>query len=229
MATLKKYTLEGREAGSVDLDDALIDTTANSQIIKDYIVALRANARQWSANTQTRAEVNHSGKKPHAQKGTGLARQGYLGAPHFRGGGRVFAPRPKFDQHVKINKQERRAVVRHLISEKIQNNCVHVLKCEDLEMPKTKVIDRFLQAIQLKGKRVLFLAESFVTTGKKNKQKMSHPANRYENFLKSIRNLQKVEFLFVPNMNGYDLMVSQSIVILEPAVDEVMMTLGGKK
>lgn len=95
MATLKKYTLQGREAGNVNLDDALLDTNANSQMIKDYIVALRANARQWSASTQTRAEVNHSGKKPHAQKGTGMARQGYLGAPHYRGGGRVFCSSSK--------------------------------------------------------------------------------------------------------------------------------------
>jgi ribosomal protein L4 len=75
---------------------------------------------------------------------------------------------------------------------------------------------------------VLFLAESYWAPDK-NKKEMSRPAHRYENFLKSIRNIQKVEFLFVPNINGYDLMVSQDVVILEPAIDEFMMTLGGKK
>lgn len=139
-----------------------------------------------------------------------------------------FAPRPKFDQHVRINKQERRAVVRHLVAEKVQENRVHVLKFEDFETPKTKLIAEFLEAVKLKGKRVLFLAESFWAADK-DKNEMSRPANRYENFLKSIHNIQKVEFLFVPNINGYDLMVSQDIVILEPAVDEFMMTLGGKK
>ena len=74
-------------------------------MIKDYIIALSANQRQWNASTQTRSEVNHSTKKPFAQKGTGNARQGFLGSPQFRGGGRVHAPRPKYDQHVRINRK----------------------------------------------------------------------------------------------------------------------------
>ena len=77
-------------------------------MIKDYIVALRANKRQWSANTKGRTEVNHSNKKPWRQKGTGNARQGTFAAPQFKGGGVVFGPKPKFDQHVRINRQERR-------------------------------------------------------------------------------------------------------------------------
>src|SRR6202140_3459890 len=113
MTTLKKYNLQGKVVGEVEIDEQLANAEANPQMIKDYIVAIRANARQWSANTKTRAEVNHSNKKPHAQKGTGKARQGYLGAPQYKGGGRVHAPRPKFDQHVRINKKERRAAIRH--------------------------------------------------------------------------------------------------------------------
>lgn len=105
VATLKKYDLAGQALGDIDIDDALLSTAANAQMIKDYLVAIRANRRQWSASTQTRAEVSHSKKKPFAQKGTGNARQGFLGSPQFRGGGRVHAPRPKFDQHVRINKK----------------------------------------------------------------------------------------------------------------------------
>src|SRR5580692_4916122 len=111
----------------------MLKSTANSQMIKDYIIALRENARQWSASTRNRAEVNHSGKKPHPQKGTGRARQGYLGAPQYKGGGRVHAPRTKFDQHVSINKKERRAAVRQLIAEKIQGNQLRVLAVETLK------------------------------------------------------------------------------------------------
>lgn len=107
MAELKKYNLAGEALGQVAINDELLESNANSQMIKDYIVALRENARQWSANTQTRAEVNHSGKKPHPQKGTGKARQGYLGSPQYKGGGRVHTPRPKFDQHVRINRKEK--------------------------------------------------------------------------------------------------------------------------
>ena len=105
MATLKKYNLAGKEIGQVAIDDRLIDVEANSQMIKDYIVALRANARQWSASTKTRGEVKHTTKKPHPQKGQGRARHGSLVTPQYRGGGRVFGPKPKFDQHVRINKK----------------------------------------------------------------------------------------------------------------------------
>src|SRR5271154_3212175 len=111
----------------------MLETAANSQMVKDYLVALRANARQWSANTKTRAEVCHSGKKPHPQKGTGKARQGYLGSPQYKGGGRVHTPRTKFDQHVSVNRKEKRAVMRHLVIEKVQGQNVHVLQLGKLD------------------------------------------------------------------------------------------------
>ena len=100
----------------------LIDAEANSQMIKDYIVALRANARQWSANTKTRSEVKHTTKKPHPQKGQGRARHGSLVGPQYRGGGRVFGPKPKFDQHVRVNQKERKAAIRFLLAEKLKEN-----------------------------------------------------------------------------------------------------------
>src|SRR6185369_15092888 len=131
----------------------MLATTANSQMIKDYLVALRANARQWSANTKTRAEVCHSGKKPHPQKGTGRARQGYLGAPQYKGGGRVHAPRPKFEQHIRINKKERKAAIRHLLIEKIQENKLHILAFEPFQEAKTKRMAEFIKNRQLQDNR----------------------------------------------------------------------------
>src|SRR5580692_9902831 len=139
----------------------MLKSTANSQMIKDYIIALRENARQWSASTRNRAEVNHSGKKPHPQKGTGRARQGYLGAPQYKGGGRVHAPRPKTDQHVRINKKERRAAIRHLLIEKILENRMHVLAFEPFQEAKTKRMAEFIKSHQLDGNNILFLSEGF--------------------------------------------------------------------
>ncbi len=162
MATLKKYDLAGKEIGQITIEDEMLKSSANSQMIKDYIVALRENARQWSANTKTRAEVNHSGKKPHPQKGTGRARQGYLGSPQYKGGGRVHAPRPKYDQHVRINKKERRAAIRHLIIEKILDNHLHVLQFEEMKEPKTKSVSDFLKSRTLEGKKVLFLGDRLI-------------------------------------------------------------------
>ena len=97
-------------------------------MIKDYIVALRANARQWSANTKTRSEVKHTTKKPHPQKGQGRARQGSLVSPQYRGGGRVFGPKPKFDQHVRINQKERKAAIRFFLAEKLKENRVWLIE-----------------------------------------------------------------------------------------------------
>src|SRR5665647_966414 len=125
---------------------------------RDYIVALRANARQWSANTKGRSEVNHSTKKPHPQKGGGRSRQGSLAAPQYKGGGRVFGPKPKFDQHVRINKKERQAAIRFLLGEKIRNNNLHVISNFDMKAAKTKEVAAFMKGKEFTG-RVLFLGE----------------------------------------------------------------------
>src|SRR6188508_895850 len=121
-------------------------------MIKDYIVALRANARQWSANTKTRSQVKHTTKKPHPQKGQGRARQGSLVAPQYRGGGRVFGPKPKFDQHVKVNQKERKAAIRFLIAEKLKENRVWLIENTEMDAPKTKMIAGFLKGLEINGR-----------------------------------------------------------------------------
>jgi large subunit ribosomal protein L4 len=159
VAVIKKYNLSGQEIGQVVLEDHLLQVSANPQMVKDYLVAYRANQRQWSANTKSRAEVSHSGQKPHPQKGTGRARLGYLGSPQYKGGGRVFGPKPKFDQQVRVNKKEKRAVIRSLLAQKIQEQHFHILSAEGLDAPKTKVMADFLKKLGLSQKRVLFLGE----------------------------------------------------------------------
>jgi large subunit ribosomal protein L4 len=218
VAVLKKYDLTGEEVGTVTIEESLLECPANMQMIKDYLVALRANARQWSANTKTRAEVCHSGKKPHPQKGTGRARQGYLGAPQYKGGGRVHAPRPKHDQHVRINKKERRAAIRQLFCEKIRENKLHVLNYQRFETPETKRIAHFLRASALKDRRLLFLGEAPT-------QETSFKES-YLFFVKSMENIQKLEFMLFPNISGYDLALAQEVILMEPAFDELMVLLG---
>lgn len=215
MATLKKYDLSGKSIGDVSIDDGLLAAQANPQMLKDYLIALRANQRQWSASTQGRSEVNHSTKKPFAQKGTGNARQGFLGAPQFRGGGRVHAPKPKFDQHVRINRKERQLAIRNLFGDKIRENCAHVLQYSELKNPETKTLANFLKALNLTGKRVLFLADQ----GEADFTTLS----------KSLRNIPKVEFMLLPSVSGYDLALCNQLVILETALGELKETLGGTK
>lgn len=223
MATLKKYNFNGKEIGNVELDDEFVATEANGQMIKDYITALRANARQWSASTKTRGEVSHSTKKPHRQKGMGRARQGSLVSPQFRGGGRVGTPRPKFDQNIRINKKERRAAIRALIAEKIRENRFFVVDSIQLDSPKTKAVCQFMKATKLDGKRVLFLGEgSFqeITTGDVT-QTVNVYTDKFDNFALSMRNIPKTQFALASNVSGYDVVVAHDIVVTEAGFEEL--------
>jgi large subunit ribosomal protein L4 len=218
VATLKKYDLNGKEVGAVEIDDAKLQSGAHPQSIKDYLVAIRKNARQWSANTKTRAQINRTGRKPHPQKGQGRSRQGDLAAPQYKGGGIVFGPKPKFDQHVRINKKERRAAIRFLIAEKIKENRVHILHKEKMKEPKTKKVATFFDKIEIGERRILVLGETQESSGK-----MKSP---HENLVKSLRNIPKKEYALVPQVNGYSLALAQDIVVLESAWDEFLAILG---
>ncbi len=228
MAALKKYNLAGSEVGQVAIEDELLQSKANSQMIKDYIVALRENARQWSAFTKSRAEVNHSGQKPHPQKGTGKARQGYLGAAQYKGGGRVHAPKPKFDQHIRINRKEKRAAIRHLIIEKIMDNRLHVLQCDEMKAPKTKSVAAFLKSRDLEGKKILFLGDC-LNIGKKEEGQQESPTQKFEFFLKSISNIPHSDFMMLPNVSGYDVIAHQDLILMDTAIDQLKVILGGRQ
>lgn len=222
MATLKKINIEGKEVGNVQVAEAIASAEANGQMIKDYIIALRANARQWSANTKGRSEVNHTTKKPHPQKGGGRSRQGSLAAPQYKGGGRVFGPKPKFDQHVRINKKERRAAIRFLLSEKISENRLQVIENTEMSEPRTKTIVNLLKQANT-HRRVLFLGESRYEEIQVNDdvKKVSVHSDQHENFVKSLRNVPKAEFALAKNINGYDILVAHHIIVTEKAMQEL--------
>ena len=221
MAKLKKYTIDGKENGTVEVADALAEAQVNGQLIKDYIVALRANARQWSANTKTRSQVKHTTKKPHPQKGTGRARQGSLVAPHHRGGGRAFGPKPKFNQHVNLNVKEKRAVIRHLIGEKIRNNKLHVFESTSLEQPQTKVVANLVKQTGAEG-RVLFLGEgNYHIAPSADRPAQSAPVDQHDAFKKSTRNLPKTEFRLARNVSGYDVLCAGDLYVTESALKEL--------
>jgi large subunit ribosomal protein L4 len=223
VATLKKYNLKGQETGEVSVDERLVNAEANGQMIKDYIVALRANARQWSANTKTRSEVNHSTKKPHPQKGGGRARQGMLSAPQYKGGGRVFGPRPKFDQHVRINKKERKAAIRCLLAEKIAENRLHVISESHMKAPKTKTVADFLETVGLIGSRVVFLGEAHYAEVKTEGEtkRVTVSSDKHDNFIKSVRNIPRASFSLATNISGYDVLVAKDIFVTEQALAEI--------
>jgi len=210
VTALKKYDIKGKVVGEQALEEGLVSTTVSSQSVKDYIVALRQNARQWSANTKDKSEVKATGKKPHPQKGTGRARQGSLVSPQFRGGGVVFGPKPKFDQHVRINKKEKRAAMRSLISQRIEDGGVHILETKDFTEPQTKNVADFLKTLGLEGKRVLFLGQ---------------PDDACPNFAKSSRNLKKIQYRMARSISGYDLMLHPNVVVLSNALEDFVAIL----
>lgn len=220
--TLKKYTIQGQEVGQVEVNEKLLESVAHSQLIKDYIVAVQANARQWSANTKTRSEVAHTTKKPFPQKGQGRARQGCLVSPQYRGGGRVFGPKPKFGVRLKLNQKAKRSVIRSLIADKIRDGRVFVLNSTEMNSPKTKDVQHFLDTLGIE-KRVLMIAEgSFVEIGFPEKvQRISISSDKHDMFKLSVRNMPQVEFMLVGHMNGYDVAKANDIVITEEALKEL--------
>lgn len=209
MAIVKKYDLTGNELEEFVIDDALLTLPLNPQMIKDYLIALAKNQRQWSANTQVRSEVNHTKAKPHRQKGTGKARQGFLGAPQYKGGAVVFGPRPKFNQHVRVNQKQRQAAILQLFIKKIRDNELAVLQFKEMESPHTKSIVKFLKNISSK-KRVLFIGE---------------PQENIENFKKSLTNIPKVNFRIFSMINGHDLAIHNTVVVFEPIMKNIMQLL----
>ena len=224
MATLIKYNLQGEKVGNLDVSQEWLDESCNAQVVKEYIVALHNNQRQWSANTKRRFEVNHSTQKPHPQKGTGRARQGSLASTQFRGGGRPKGPKPKFDQHIRINKEERRAAIRQLIAEKIKNDKVCVVDSFILDAPKTKQVGHFLKKVNL-NRSVLFLGDELQETiedktGKK--MRVSKKSDRNKNFQMSVRNIPFAKWNLAMNVSGLDVAKSHNLIFTEKAWEQVV-------
>ncbi|ANH78447.1 50S ribosomal protein L4 [Candidatus Chlamydia sanziniae] len=215
MVVLSKVDFLGNEVSKIEVAESFFAQKGNGlQLIKDYLVAIRANNRQWSACTRNRSEVSHSTKKPFKQKGTGNARQGCLASPQFRGGGIVFGPKPKFDQHVRINRKERRAAVRLLLAQKIQGNKLTVVDdtafIESFPHPKTQIALKFLQDCGVECRSVLFIDH------------LDH-AEKNKNLRLSLRNLTAVQgFVYGMNVNGYHLASAHNIVISAKALEELI-------
>jgi len=125
----------------------------------------------------------------------------------------VFGPKPKFDQHVRINRKERRAAINTILSQKVKEGKLHVLTTPRLETPKTKMLAQFLKTAGLDQKKVLFVAE------------YEYPSH-YVPLAKSLRNIPKVKFINLRNVNGYELICADHIVVMEPALEQLTALLG---
>lgn len=209
---MKYFNAKGEEQKAVA--NPFKGYSVHSQLVKDYLVALQSNARQWSANTQTRSEVNHSTKKPHKQKGTGNARQGSLAAPQYKGGGVVFGPKPKFDVSVKVNQKEKRKAISSILADKIEKGKVTCVENEVFSMkkPKTKEVVAFLKQAAIEPKGVLFVGH----VPSNSKQKVD-----FSSFQLSAKNLPRSLFVTVNALNGYDVAASRHVVLTKEALNQL--------
>jgi large subunit ribosomal protein L4 len=222
VTSIKKFNLQGEEIGSVEVSEELSGAATHSQLVKEYLVAIRYNARQWSANTKTRSEVKHTTKKPFPQKGQGRARQGCLVAPQYRGGGRVFGPKPRGNVRIRMNQKEKRASIYSLIGDMIRDGKVIVVDSLEMTESKTRAFSTLLKGCGF-TRQVLILGEgSFITVGEEGMAKnVSVETLKYDHLKKSIRNIPNVEFSLVTDIDGYRVARAHNMVISEGALSEL--------
>ena len=148
MANVSVYNMEGKEVGTVELNDAVFGVEANEHLVHMAVLQQLANNRQGTQKAKTRAEVSGGGRKPWRQKGTGHARQGSTRAPQWTGGGIVFAPVPR-DYSVKMNKKEKRAALKSALSSRVEEKKFIVIDEINFDEIKTKKFQTVLDNLKI--------------------------------------------------------------------------------
>ena len=148
MAKVSVYNIEGKEVGTIDLNDAVFGVEVNEHLVHMAVVSQLANKRQGTQKAKTRSEVSGGGRKPWRQKGTGHARQGSTRAPQWTGGGVVFAPVPR-DYSFKMNKKEKRAALKSALSSRVAENKFIVVDEIKFDEIKTKKFQEVLNNLNV--------------------------------------------------------------------------------
>lgn len=192
MPTIKIYHQDGSVAGTMELDESVFGVEYNEPLIHQVVVAQMANARQGTKSTLTRTEVRGGGKKPWRQKGTGNARQGSIRAPQWKGGGVVFAPKPR-SLRKKVNKLAKMNAFTSALSAKLADGNLVVLDKLEIE-PKTKLMAGVLDALKLTSRVLLVLPEGS------------------DNALRASHNIPNVRTAASESLNVYDV-VANSVML----------------
>ena len=196
-------SLTGKEAGSVDVADAIFATDYNESLIHQVVVAYMAGARQGTKAQKTRSEVSGGGAKPWKQKGTGRARAGTIRSPIFRKGGVTFAAKPKSWKQ-KVNRQMYSGAVKSILSELVRSGRMTIIEELKLETPKTKEFKALVDAINIKDVLFITAVEEFT-----------------ENLYLSSRNLKNVAVCDSMDVNPVSLMCFENIVVTKKAIKEI--------
>lgn len=206
MAKAKLFDFDGDLKGKIDLPASLFDGTVNRGILYDAVRMYLANRRSGSAKVQGRSEVSYGTAKPHRQKGTGRARAGRRSSPIWRGGGVVFGPH-KRDYRYAVPKKVKRLALKSALADKGRSDGVVVVEGVSMEEPKTKRFSEFLGVAGLRGKRILFVSDAFDS-----------------NVFKSMKNIPGVEFIVGRNMNAYEVLKAEILLVKKealPSLEEV--------
>lgn len=201
MPTVGLLNKAGEKVGDIQLNENVFGAEVSEAAVHQVVVALLANKRQGTQSAKTRAEVSGGGIKPWRQKGTGRARQGSIRSPQWIHGGIVFAPKPR-DYRMSIPKSMKRTAMKSVLTSKVQENEIFVLEDLSFETPKTKEAVAMFNALNVK-KALVVVAES------------------NENAYKSIRNIQGVAVVPVNNINVYDLLKYENLIITKDAVSKI--------
>ena len=201
MANVSVYNMEGKEVGTLELNDAVFGVEVNEHLVHLAVVAQLANKRQGTQKAKTRSEVSGGGRKPWRQKGTGHARQGSTRSPQWKGGGVVFAPTPR-DYTIRLNKKEKRAALKSALTSRVQDNKFIVVDEFKFDEIKTKKFQNVMDNLKV--------SKALVVLGDND-----------QNTVLSARNIAGVKTAQAGTINVYDILKYNTVVATTAAVASI--------
>lgn len=199
MLTALVYNLDAEKIGEHELKDEIFNIDSNESCVYEAVVAHLKNKRAGTVAVKNRALIKGSSKKPWRQKGTGRARAGSRKSPIWKGGGVVFGPTPK-NYNYRITKKKKRKAIKSVLSDRARANNLILLDNIKLDVPKTKAVELFLNKLEYVDK-VLFIV-----------------SKEDETLKKSVRNLWNAKVINQDNINTYDLLNAQKIIIKKDVI-----------
>ena len=201
MANVSVYNMEGKEVGTMELNDAVFGVEVNEHLVHMAVVAQLANKRQGTQKAKTRSEVSGGGRKPWRQKGTGHARQGSTRSPQWTGGGVVFAPVPR-DYTIRLNKKEKQAALKSALTSKVQEGNLVVVDELKFDEIKTKAFKTVMDNLNVEAGLVVL-------------------ADNDQNTVLSARNMAAVDTALTNTINTYDIMKAKKVVLTKDSVAKI--------
>ena len=198
MANVSVLNMEGKEVGTIELNDAVFGVEINEHLVHQAVVLQLANNRQGTQKAKTRSEVSGGGRKPWRQKGTGHARQGSTRAPQWTGGGVVFAPVPR-DYSFKLNKKEKRAALKSALTSRVVENKFVVVDELKLDEIKTKKFVEVLKNLNVEKALVVL-------------------NDMDEKVIASAANIPTVKTTQTNELNVFDVLKYDTVVVTKAAV-----------